>query len=140
MASPCFRPATSHPAHDVGPDAAHCLLAVLVGRLRLEDVEALVVLLEDVDELGGGRDLVAGADRLAPNELLAPVNHGRDVDTHLRIEDAGGDRRRAVDDAEHRRRDDVAKAGGLRCLEIVMYGGGRAERVPRLAEPAPAPP
>ena len=64
--------------------------AVLVSRDRLEDVEALAVLLVDVLDGGLGGDHVAGADRLAPDELLASVDHHREVDADLRVEDSPG--------------------------------------------------
>src|SRR3954452_10413668 len=94
MAAPASRVAgsvISDPSHDVGPGTAHDLVAVLVARKRLEDVEALAVLLVDLGDLGERRDLIARAYRLAPLEHLTPVHHRREIDPNLGVEDARRD-------------------------------------------------
>src|SRR3954454_18710343 len=100
-------------SHDVGPGSADDLGAVLVLRHRLEHVELPPVLLAEVLEGRLGGDGVAGADRLAPDELLPTMDHAHEVDPDLRVEDRWPDRAGRVDDREHRRRDHVAEAGAL---------------------------
>src|SRR4051794_6398606 len=120
--------------HDVGPGAAHDLLAVLVARHRLEDVELAAVLLVQVHELRPGLDHVARAHRLAPGELLGAVQHPPEVDAHLGVEHARRDRAGRVDDGEHRRRDHVAKSRVARGVAVVVHRLGLADRVRVLAD------
>ena len=74
------------------------------------------------------RDRVAGADGLAPDELLAAVDHHREVDAHLGVEPRAADGAPRVDDREHRRRGDVAEAGRLRLLAVEVDGVVLADR------------
>src|SRR5436305_5935322 len=129
--SPSF---TSASSDDVGPDAANRLVAVLVARDRLEHEEVVAALLVDVGELDVGRDLVTGADGLAPDELLAAVQHLHQVDAHVRVEHGRPHRGRRVDDREHRRRHDVAEARGLGGFAVVVDRLGLAHRVRGLAD------
>src|SRR3954453_4600411 len=109
---------------DVGPGAAHDLLALLVLGHRFEHVELPPVLLAEVLEGGRRGDQVARAHGLAPHELLTAVDHAHEVDGDLRVEDRRPDRAGRVDDREHRRRDDVAKAGALgrAAVEVDLVG------------------
>src|SRR3954470_22788972 len=109
-------------SHDVGPGAAHDLLALLVARHGLEDVELAAVLFAEVLERRCGGDRVAGADGLAPGELLAAVDHAHEVDPDLAVEDRRTYGPGRVDDREHRRRDDIAEAGRSRCVAVEVDG------------------
>src|SRR5215213_11508892 len=84
--SPAFK-AISNPPDDQRPGAAGDLGPVLVDAVGLEHVEALAVLLLDREALAGGGDLVARAGGLVPLEGLAAVDHRRDVQLHLGVED-----------------------------------------------------
>ena len=80
------------------------------------------------------RDLVARHDGLAPLELLAAVDHHREVELDLGVEDRRPDRRGAVDDCEHRRRQQVRVAGRAGRLEVHAHGVGLADRARVLAD------
>ena len=73
------------------------------------------------------------ADRLAPLELLAAVEHRGEVDPDLGIEDRRAHRGGAVDDGEHRRRDDVAEAGRRGGVSVVVDLRSRPDGVRELA-------
>src|SRR5437870_10941560 len=115
-AGTCRGSPSARSSHDVRPGAVDDLLTVLVLGNRLEDVELAAALLAEVLEGRLGRDGVAGADRFAPDELLAAVDHAHQVDPDLLVEDRRPNRAPRVDDREHWRRHDVAEAcvlGGL---------------------------
>src|SRR5215213_392636 len=106
-ASKSLIPSSSRSADDVGPGPADRLRSVLVGRDRLERVEALAVALLDGLAGDGRGDLVAVADGLFPGELLAPVDELRDVQLVLGIDARQRHRGELVDDGEHRRGHEV---------------------------------
>src|SRR6185437_10712273 len=119
---------------DVGPGATADLLAALVDRDRLEYVVAAVVGFGDVLHRCGGGDFVARHDGLAPLELLAAVHHHREVELDLGVEDRGPDRRRAVDDREHRGREQVGVAGRASRIQVHAHGIALADRPRVLAD------
>src|SRR3954454_12551732 len=116
---------------DVGPGSADDLSAVLVLRDGLEHVELPPVLLAEVLEGRLGRDRVAGADRLRPDEFLPAMDHAHEVDADLLVEDRRADRAGGVDDREHRRRHDVAEARVpcSRTIEVDLVGLPHGVRV-----------
>src|SRR6185437_1040974 len=119
---------------DVGPGATADLLAALVDRDRLEHVVAAAVGFGDVLHRCGGGDFVARHDGLAPLELLAAVHHHREVELDLGVEDRGPDRRRAVDDREHRGREQVGVAGRASRIQVHAHGIALADRPRVLAD------
>src|SRR4051794_22059129 len=108
----------SLPPHDVRPRADAHRVAVLVLRDRLERVEAHRPARGDLLDGQGRLDLVAGDDERAPPELLGAVEQLREVDADLGVEHRRAEGHAAVDDAEHRRRDNVAIPGRARRLEV----------------------
>ena len=97
-----------------------------LSRHRLEDEEAAAAPLGDVLDADGRRDLVAGDDERAPDELLPGVHEAREVDPDLGVEHPLRDGRHRVDDREHRRRDDVGVAGLARGLDVEVQRVGLA--------------
>src|SRR4051812_12940343 len=137
MESPSFSSLSSgisDSSDDVGPGSLDGLLPVLVGGDRLEDVEPLAVLLVDLLARRRRLDHVAIADRLVPLELLRAVQHRGEVDPDSGIEDGRPHRAGAVDDAEHRRGDQVTEAGGLGRLVVAMDFVSRPDRVGELPD------
>src|SRR4051794_33684656 len=130
--------AISDPPDDVGPGPPDDVGAVLVDRVGLEQIEALAVLLEDLEASRRGRDLVAGAGGLVPDELLAAMHHRREVHPDLGVEHRRRQRRRRVDDAEHRRRDDGAKTGRAGGFAVAVNRILDSERARVLADLLPA--
>src|SRR4029079_13952 len=76
----------------------------------------------------------AGADRLAPDELLPAVDHRREVDPDVGVENRRAEGGRAVDDGEHRRGDDVAKPCLSGSFAVVVDRLGLADSVRVLAD------
>src|SRR3954451_20592242 len=137
MESPSFSSLSSgisDSSDDVGPGSLDGLLPVLVGGDRLEDVEPLAVLLVDLLARRRRLDHVAIADRLVPLELLRAVQHRGEVDPDSGIEDGRPHRAGAVDDAEHRRGDQVAEPGRLGRIVIAMDVAPSPDRVRELAD------
>src|SRR5437868_8816193 len=131
ISSPSF---TSASSNDVGPRAANGLLTVLVARHRLEHEEVVAALLVEVLQLGVAGYRVACADGLAPDELLAAVEHLHQVDADLAVEDRRPHRAGGVDDREHRRRHDVAEPGLARGVPIAVDTRALSHRVRVLAD------
>src|SRR5205823_194188 len=69
-------------------------------------------------------DLIACDDDGSPLELLAAVNHHREVQPDLGIEDRRPDRGCAVDHREHGGRDEIGMSRRARRIEVEMHGVG----------------
>ena len=73
-------------------------------------------------------ELLARDDDALPAEVLPAVDHHREVDPDLGVEDPRHHGARLVDDGEHRRRDDVGVAGRARGLDVEVQRVRLADR------------
>src|SRR2546423_951943 len=101
-------------------------------RLRCSGPPAYVL-----DDRRGG-DPIACDDDGSPLELLAAVNHHREVQPDLGVEDRRPDRGRAVDHREHGGRDEIGISHPARRIEVEMHGIGLPHRARVLADLLPA--
>jgi hypothetical protein len=69
-------------------------------------------------------DLLASDDQRTPAKLLSAVNLHREAHRHIRVEHRHHDRRRRIDDREHRRSDDIGIPRATRGPHIEVHGIG----------------